>query len=433
MYEVLVIGGGSAGYVAGSVLARKGIKTAVVEKGKFGGTCVNSGCVPSIFLFDSSFMLSRWKEIGDYKGMNVDVEMNDCTFSKRDEIVSYLSSAGKSLVENAGAQVYLGEARIKSRGMAEVNGKTIEFKRLIVASGSSPISYPGVITEDEAVNLRYVPRDMVVVGGGYAGVEIAQIFARLGSSVTLVTRHRILNGFSERARDYVIQSLDFDGVEVKEFHEVRKMENNEVVTDKGTLKGEVVVSAMGRKPTLPEGLTMNYNVRVNDKGIVVKKNMMTDDHDVFAIGDVVDKPNKTAHSAMYEAIVASQTITGAQMEVRYECIPKVIYSDPQVGIVGSPDNAVKVVEFPFNAVTRATISGLREGMVRLGLDEKNEVVYGEVIGKNAEELINTLTLAVKYRANAFDLATTVFVHPSLSEAISNASKSIFDLDVDRFK
>ncbi|BBG23499.1 Dihydrolipoyl dehydrogenase [Sulfuracidifex tepidarius] len=433
MYEVLVIGGGSAGYVAGSVLARKGIKTAVVEKEKFGGTCVNSGCVPSIFLFDSSFMLSRWKEIGDYKGINVDVEMSDCTFSKRDDIVSYLSSAGRSLVENAGAQVYLGEAKIREKGKAEVNGETIEFKRLIVASGSSPISYPGVITEDEAVNLRYVPRDMIVVGGGYAGVEIAQIFARLGSSVTLVTRHRILSGFSEKARDYVIQSLEFDGVQVKEFHEVIKMEGNEVVTNKGTMKGEVVVSAMGRRPVLPEGLTKNYNVKVNEKGIAVRRNMMTDDCDVFAVGDVIDKPNKTAHSAMYEAIVASQTISGTPMEVSYECIPKVIYSDPQVGIVGVPEKATKIAEFPFNAVTRATISGLRDGMVRIGFNERNEIVYGEVIGKNAEELINILTLAVKYRVNMFDLATTVFVHPSLSEAISNASKSVFDLDVDRFK
>ncbi len=433
MYEALVIGGGSAGYVAGSILARKGLETAVAEKGKFGGVCVNAGCVPSIFLFDSSFMLARWKEIGDYKGIETDVNFSESTFSKRDEIVSYLSSAGKSLVENAGGHVFSGEAKITQRGVAEVDGERIAFRKLIVATGSIPNSPLGTISEDEAVNLHCVPKDMVVVGGGYAGVEIAQIFARLGSSVKLVTRGRMLKDFSDRAHDYVIQSLEFDGVEVKEFHEVKEIQDGHVVTDKGIIKGEVIVSATGRRPNVPDGLSKYYKVKVNENGIAVGRNMVSDDPDVLAVGDVVDKHNKTAHSAMFEAMVASLNLSGTPLEVNYDCIPQVVYTDPQVGKVGVMKKAVKTMEYQFNAVTRATIAGIREGLVRLGVNERNEVVYGEVIGKNAEELINTITLAVKYKVTLFQLATTVFVHPSLSEAISNAAKSAFDLDVDRFK
>ncbi|MUN29897.1 dihydrolipoyl dehydrogenase family protein [Sulfuracidifex metallicus] len=433
MYDVLVIGAGSAGYVAASVLARQKLNVAVVEKGKFGGTCVNSGCVPSIFLFDSSFMLSRWQEIGDYKGLDVKVDFSNSTFSKRDDVVSYLSSAGRSLIENAGGHVYKGSGRIIDKGVAETDeGEKICFKKLIVASGSVPKTPPGVMSEDEAVNLEYVPKDMIVVGGGYAGVEIAQIFSRLGSSVTLITRSRIMKGFSEKAREYLLQSLEFDGVQVKEFHEVKRMSEREVYTENGTFKGEVVVSATGRTPLIPDGLK-SYSINVKENGIIVRPTMMTDDPSVFAIGDVVDKPNKTAHSAMHEAIVASYNLIGRKLEVKYNCIPQVVYTDPQIGVVGSASHAVKFAEFPFNAVTRATIAGMRDGEVRIGFNEKGETVFGEVIGKNAEELINIITLAVRHKITAFELATTVFVHPSLSEGISNAAKTMFDLDIDRFK
>lgn len=218
-FDVVIIGGGSSGYVAGSVLARHGKNVLVVEKEKFGGVCVRSGCVPSIFLYDVSFSLSRSSEIGNYKGLTIDVGARDI-FASRNTLIEYLSDAGQKLVENAGGTTLIGEARVKG-SVVEVNGKEIEYDNMIIASGSSPLlprikGVEGGITEDQAVNLDYVPKEMVVVGGGFAGVEIAQFFARLGSSVSLVTRGRILQEMSEEARKIILDSLEWDGVTVKE-------------------------------------------------------------------------------------------------------------------------------------------------------------------------------------------------------------------------
>lgn len=439
-YDVAVIGGGTAGYVAGSVLARNNLKVVIIERKAFGGICVNAGCVPSIFLSDISFLSSRLQEIGDYTGLRIEVSF-DNLFAKRDRIIEYLSDAGRKLIEDSGGDTILGDAKILSQHEIEIsmNGtkKIVEFDKLIIATGSSPLPprVPGIenaISEDEAVNLRKVPDSIVVIGGGFAGTEIAQIFSRLGSKVSLVTKGKVMKRLSEEARKILLDSLEWDGVKVVENAKVERIQDGRVITDKGTLEGEVIVYATGRKPNIPEGLE-RLDVRFNDNGIVVNERMGTTNERVYAIGDVVDKDKKVAHLAIAEGIVASLNVLGIEEKIDYNYVPQVLYTDPQIGIVGNINDAIKFSLYPFSAVTRAIIRGLREGYAKIGIDKEGKIVYGEVVSQVAEELINLIALAIKAKLSAKDLSLLPVVHPSLTEAIINSARSFYNLDVDRFR
>jgi dihydrolipoamide dehydrogenase len=359
-------------------------------------------------------------------------------FSKRNEIIEYLSNAGKELVKNSGAEVIEGEAKIVSPNEVEVEGKRISFDKLIIATGSIPLkpSIKGIeraISEDEAVNLNYVPSSLVVIGGGYAGVEIAQIYARLGSEVTLITRGKVMKYLDEDGQKIIKDSLDWDGVELIENCEVEEIGEHEVVTKKGMRKkGEVVVYATGRKPNFPKGIE-KLGIKYNDNGIVVNDLLQTTNSRVYSAGDVIDKEKKVAHVAMLEGIISALNSSGKMERIDYFSVPQVIYTDPQIGIVGDRKLAVKECKFPLSATTRAIIKGLREGYAKIGVDEKGKIVYGEVVADVAEELVNELAIAIKAGMTCKDLALTALVHPSLSESMINACRGFFNLDVDRFK
>ncbi len=441
-YDVVVLGGGSAGYIAAITLARKGLKVLVAEKKRFGGTCVNNGCVSSIFLYDTSFLFTRLPDIGSYYGLDINVKLTNSIFNKRDEIVDYLSEAGRKLIENSGAEAVLSNAEIKSEREVRLTDldKDVEFNWLIIATGSSPDvegvkGYEYAIDEDRAVNLNYIPNDMIVIGGGYAGVEIAQIYARLGSSVKLLTRSKILKEISDDARQYIYDALDFDGVEIYENRRVKEiMPGGKVVTEDETYEGDLVVLATGRKPNIPRGLC-RLGVEYDDDGIVVDKNLRTTNPRVFAAGDVIKKPyvRKTAHIAIVEGLIAALNILGKNIGVEYDYVPQVVYTDPQVAVVGREDKAKRFYKFPLSANTRAIIHGMRDGYVKLGIDEDNRVVYGEIVGYNAEELINSIALAVKMKVNVEELSFVPFAHPSISDAIINAARGFNNLDADVFK
>ena len=435
-FDIAIIGGGTAGYTASIILGRRGKKTVVVEKDKIGGTCVNYGCVPSIFLSELSFLYSRLSEIGNYKGVNISVSL-DNFFTKRDEIINYLNTAGENLIKSAGGEIIKGEAEIVGPNEIKVNEERIKAKSLIIASGSKPNKPPiegieNAISEDEAVRLTKIPSSMVVIGGGVAGTEIAQIFAKLGSSVTLLSRSKVMKELEEETRRVLLDALEFDGVNIVEGATPTKIKENKVISNRGEFEGEVIVYATGRTPSIPKG-TQDIGVEVTRNGIVVNRRMETSVKNVYAIGDVIDKEKKVAHVAYAEAIVASLNILGSCEEMDYEGVPQVLYTDPQVGIVGDKRKVSKFVKFPYSANTRAIIRGLREGFSLIGIDKNGTIVYSEIIGDNAEELVNIMALAIRKRLTIRDLAFSIFVHPSLGEVLLNAARDEFDLDVDIYK
>lgn len=435
-YDVVIIGGGTAGYTAGVVLGRRGKRVVVIERDKFGGSCVNYGCVPSIFLSDISFLYSRLPEIGNYKGIEINLKLNDFFF-KRDDIIDYLSTAGKKLIENAGGEVLEGEAIIQDKNTVEVNGKILKTKEIFIASGTrpKPPRIEGIergISEDASVRLKSVPSSLVVIGGGVAGTEISQIYAKLGSKVTLLTRGRLLKDLLEDSREALIEALEFDGVDVLENVRIERVKSEKVITNKGEFEGEIVVYATGREPNYPKGFE-KLGIEIGKDGIIVNERMQTNVKNVYAIGDVVNKEKKVAHVAYMEAIIASLNSIGTCEYMDYSGVPQVIYTDPQIAIVGEREKAVKVLKFPYNANTRAIIKGLREGFALVGVDKNGTVVYGEIIGDNAEELVNILALAIRKRVTIRDLAFTIFAHPSLGEVLVNSARQEFDLDVDIFK
>ncbi len=338
-------------------------------------------------------------------------------------------------MENSGGATFLGEAKING-SIIEVEGEKLEYDNLIIASGSSP-SLPRIkgvengLTEDQAVNLNHIPKELIVVGGGFAGTEIAQFYARLGSTVTLVTKGRILKDVSDDARTIVRDSLEWDGVTVRENCEPVYQDRELLKTTCGEFRGEVVY-ATGRRPNFPTGLE-SLHIEANCNGIKVDKSMRTSNPKVWAIGDVVDKERKVAHSAMMEGYISSLSILGRDVRVDYTVVPQVVYTDPQVAVVGRPREVKRVSKFPLGASTRAIIHGIKEGYVKLGVDDEGKICYGEVVSQYAEEIINIIALAIKAQMKAEDLALLPLVHPSVSEGVSNAAKALFNLDVDVFK
>ena len=432
-YDVVIIGSGPAGYMAASLLGRRGQSVLVVEKGNFGGTCVNFGCVPSIFLHDLTLLLSRGKEQDRHFGIVRDQKTANYV-ERVMELRGRLSEAGEELVRSSGADIMKGEATIQN-DFVVIGGVRVGYERLILASGSTPDlslkKEEAVYNEDQLAELDSVPETMIVVGGGYAGVEISQFYAKLGSRVTLLTEGEVVGNLGSRLSHLVREALSWDGVEVKEHVHVSAVKAKEVLTNLGSFKAQIVLLAAGRKPNLPSGINV-LGVQLSPKGVIVDNHMRTSNPRVWAAGDIISKDfHRNAHSAMAEAIVASSNIVGRDLAVSYDAIPDLIYTDPEIGVVGDSKTVETWAEFPFRANTRAIISGFTEGYVKIGFDSFGRVVYGEAVGQWIEEFLNLLSILVKFRVKKEDLSNLTLLHPSLGESIISAVRSLSNEDVER--
>jgi dihydrolipoamide dehydrogenase len=452
--QALVIGAGPGGYVAGIRLGQLKVKSMVVERDQPGGICLNVGCIPSKALINAAKTYDKMKhgaDIGIFAD-NVRVDMKKMQQWKG-EVVSKLTGGVKQLLKTNGCDYLTGTATLVAPHTVEVTdaaGKktTITADHIVVATGSRPIEIPGfkfdgkrVVDSTGALAFTEVPPRLTVIGGGYIGIEIGTLYAKLGSKVTVVEAlPGILAGSDPEMSQLVARKLKKLGVEVVTGAKAKSWEekgDRAVVTvetgDKGqlaTIDADKIMVAVGRRPN-SENLGLEaLGVKVERGFVPVDRCLRTNVAGIYAIGDLVGQP-MLAHKASREAEVVAEVIAGHRAEMDVRCIPAVIFSDPEISSVGlTADEAtkagrkVKIGKFPFAALGRAIANADNDGFVKVVIDAGTKEVLGiGVVGNGASDVIAEAALAIEMGALADDLSLTIHAHPTLPEAIMEAAKA----------
>ncbi len=455
-FQAVVIGGGPGGYVCAIRLSQLGLKTACIEsRGSLGGTCLNVGCIPSKSLLNLSEEFHKVKQLSK-KGIEVgEVKLNlDKMMKNKDKAVTVLTKGVEFLLKKNKVSYYRGHGSFKSKNEILIkdddNKKiTIFAENIVIATGSVPVSLPGINFDEKlilsstgALNIKEVPKKMVVVGGGYIGLEMGSVWSRLGSEVHVVEfLDHITPGMDKEISQEFMKILKKQGIK---FHMQNKVEtikknNSSVVvytTDKdGNKKNfdcSVVLISVGRKPNT-EGLNLEeVGIQLDEKQRVkTDKNFKTNQSNIYAIGDVISGP-MLAHKAEDEGIAVAENIAGQSGHVNYDTIPGVIYTTPEVAVIGKTEEQLKAMnidykigKFSFMANSRAKAIDDTEGFVKILADVKTDKVLGaHLIGPHVGELIGEIGVAMEFGASSEDIARTCHAHPTFSEAVKEAALSV---------
>ena len=455
-FQAVVIGGGPGGYVCAIRLAQLGLKTACIEsRGSLGGTCLNVGCIPSKSLLNLSEEFYNAQSLSN-KGIEIgEVKLNLSKMMKnKDKAVTILTKGVEFLLKKNKVTYFKGTGSFKSKNDIVIkdndNKETIiQTENTIIATGSVPVSLPGVEIDEKvivsstgALKLEQVPKKMVVVGGGYIGLEMGSVWSRLGSEVHVVEfLDHITPGMDKEISSEFMKILKKQGINFHMQHKVEKIKknnNNAIVStlnENGTKKDfecDVVLISVGRKPNT-EGLNLQkIGVELDEKKRVkTDKNFKTNQNNIYAIGDVISGP-MLAHKAEDEGIAVAENIAGQSGHVNYDTIPGVIYTSPEVASIGKTEEQLKelkinykIGKFSFMANSRAKAIDDTEGFVKILADEKTDQVLGApLIGPHAGELIAEIGIAMEFGASSEDIARTCHAHPTFSEAVKEAALSV---------
>ncbi len=456
-FDVIVIGGGPGGYVCAIRAAQLGLKTACVEsRGALGGTCLNVGCIPSKSLLNLSENYHKAKKNFFNQGIEVsDVKLNvEKMMSNKNKSVQVLTKGVEFLFKKNKVSYLKGKGVIFSPTSVVVydNGKKESFKtkNIVIATGSVAASIPGIeidekniISSTTALSLAAVPKTLVVIGGGYIGLEMGSVWKRLGSEVTVIENlpfitpgmdREVSNEFQKiLAKQGIKFQLNSKVLSVKDLGQKVeiKYQNNEKNTSNTILANKTLI-AVGRTP-YTEGLNLNkVGVKKDVKGrIKVNKNFQTDVKNIYAIGDVIEGP-MLAHKAEEEGIAVAELLVGQSGHVNYDVIPGVIYTSPEVAYVGKSEEQLKkegisykVGKFPFLANSRAKVNNETDGFVKILADSKTDRVLGvHIIGPHCGDMIAEMALAMEFGASSEDIARTCHAHPTHTEAIKEAALAV---------
>ena len=455
-FEAVVIGGGPGGYVCAIRLAQLGIKTACIEsRGSLGGTCLNVGCIPSKSLLNLSEEFNKVKNLSN-KGIEVgEVKLNLPKMMKsKDKAVTILTKGVEFLLKKNKVTYFKGTGSFKSKNEILIkddkNKETlISADKTIIATGSLPVSLPGVEIDEKvivsstgALNLNKVPKKMVVVGGGYIGLEMGSVWSRLGAEVHVVEfLDHITPGMDKEISNEFMKILKKQKINFhmqNKVEKIQKTKSGAVVYTKdqsgnqNQFECDIVLISVGRKPNTNELNLKKIGVELDDKKrIKTNKNFQTNLDSVYAIGDVIDGP-MLAHKAEDEGIAVAENIAGQAGHVNYDTIPGVIYTTPEVASIGKTEEQLKndnvkykIGKFSFMANSRAKAIDDAEGFVKILADEKTDKVLGaHLIGPHAGELIAEIGIAMEFGASSEDIARTCHAHPTFSEAVKEAALSV---------
>jgi dihydrolipoamide dehydrogenase len=459
-YDVAVIGSGPGGYVAAIRCAQLGMKTAIIEKySTLGGTCLNVGCIPSKALLDSSHHYHDAVKHFEEHGIDIpgEVKVNlEKMMERKSSVVSQTCDGVKFLMDKNKIDVFEGVGSFKDKTHINIKKndgetETIEAAKTIIATGSKPANLPfieldkeRIITSTEALKLKEIPKHMVVIGGGVIGLELGQVYRRLGAEVTVVEfLDRIIPTMDAALSKELQKVLKKQGVKFHTSTKVKSVERkgDEIIIkaddkkDKEIeIKADYCLVSVGRKP-FTDGLNADAaGVKVDDKGrIEVNEHLQTNTDNIYAIGDVV-KGVMLAHKAEEEGTFVAETIAGQKPHIDYNLIPGVVYTWPEVASVGKTEeqlkeDGVKYKEgkFPMRALGRSRASGDTDGFVKILADEKTDEVLGvHMIGARTADLIAEAVTAMEYRASAEDIARMSHAHPTYAEAVKEAALAATD-------
>jgi dihydrolipoamide dehydrogenase len=455
-FDLVIIGAGPGGYVAAIRAGQLGIKTALIEKrDALGGTCLNVGCIPSKALLEASHHFYAAKHL--YKGMgviceNVHVDL-DAMMAHKNTCVTDLTGGIRTLMKKNKVSVYTGTASLVSADTVRIDtvdgDVQVQAKSIVLATGSAPIQVPGlpfdgqfIVSSTEALAFDKIPEHLVVVGGGVIGVELGSVWARLGAKVTVVEMLDRITPFADKMLSQTLErTLKKQGLDIRTKTKVTgaRIEGGRVLvdieSDKGkteTLDADKMLVAVGRKP-YTDGLNLQgVGVELDErKRVVVDEHFRTNIPGIYAIGDLIDGP-MLAHKAEEEGIAVAEIIVGKPGHVNRAAIPNVVYTHPELAMVGMTEDECKeaghevaVGKYFYKGNGRAKTMAESDGLVKVVADAKTDRILGvHILGANASELIAEMVAAVEFSASAEDIGRMVHAHPTLSEMIKEASLAV---------
>ena len=456
-FDVIIIGGGPGGYVCAIRAAQLGLKTACVEsRGTLGGTCLNVGCIPSKSLLNLSENYHKAKKDFSNQGIEIsDIKLNvSKMMSNKEKSVQVLTKGVEFLFKKNKVTYLKGKGVLFSEKDVAVyeNGKKNSYtaKNIVIATGSSPTSLPGIEIDEKnivsstgALSFSKVPQDLIVIGGGYIGLEMGSVWSRLGSKVTVIEYLDFITpGMDKEVSNEFKKILSKQGINFKLNNKVTSVINvkNKVVVDyinnttaaRERVECDKVLVSAGRKP-YTDGLNLSkIGIKKDDKGrIEVNKKLQTSLKNIYAIGDVIKGP-MLAHKAEDEGIAVAEILAGQAGHVNYDVIPGVVYTSPEVATVGKTEEQLKsekktykVGKFPFLANSRAKVNNEIEGFVKILADSNTDKVLGvHIIGPHCGDMIAEMALAMEFGASAEDIARTCHAHPTHTEAIKEAALAV---------
>jgi dihydrolipoamide dehydrogenase len=453
-FDVVVIGSGPGGYVSAIRCAQLGMKTAIIEKySTMGGTCLNVGCIPSKALLDSSHHFEEASKNFSNHGININGEISldfSKMISRKNDVVTQTTKGIEFLMKKNNIKVYNGFGSFVDKNKVKIKSSdkeiVIESKNIIIATGSKPASLPfikldkeRVITSTEALNLKEIPKHLIIIGGGVIGLELGQVYKRLGAEVSIVEyMDKIIPTMDSGLSKELTKVFKKQKLKIHTSHKVTSVErvNDNVrvmAEDKNgkliEFNGDYCLLSIGRS-AYTDGLNLeSVGLKTNDKGqIQVNDHLQTSHSNIYAIGDVV-KGAMLAHKAEEEGVMVAEIISGQKPHIDYNLIPGVVYTWPEVASVGKTEDYLKknnieykVGQFPMRALGRSRASSDLDGFVKILADKNTDEIIGvHMIGARCADLISEAVIAMEYRASAEDIARISHAHPTYSEAIKEAA------------
>ena len=453
-YDVVVIGSGPGGYVAAIRCAQLGMKTALIEKyDTLGGTCLNVGCIPSKAMLDSSHHYHEATHNFEKHGIDIKGTITPNIkqmIARKNEVVSQTTGGIDFLMDKNKIDVLHGMGSFVDKNTIKITKdkkeEMITADKVIIATGSKPNLFPGmepdkkrIITSTEALELKEIPKKMIVIGGGVIGLELGQVYARLGSEVHVVEfMDSIIPTMDKSLGKELMRALKKEGFKFNFNHKVKNVTNKGktvVVTadnkkgEEVTFEGDYCLVSVGRKAYTDQLGLENIGITTDKAGrIETDKQLQTNVAGIYAIGDVV-KGAMLAHKASEEGVLVAEIMAGQKPHINYNLIPGVVYTWPEVAAVGQTEDQLteagvnfKVGQFPMKALGRARASMDIQGFVKIIADKETDEVLGvHMIGPRVADLIAEAVVAMEYRASAEDLARFSHAHPTYAEAVKEAA------------